>query len=137
MSDTVSVREVGLRDGLQMVKSQISTETKIVWCQKQAAAGFAEIEVTSFVPPKVIPQFADAPDVLQGALKIDGLLASVLVPNAKGASRAMDAGAQKITYVLSASEGIAKRTRIAPLAKASPLPVIYLMNAKHENWKAV
>lgn len=104
MSETVSIREVGLRDGLQMVKAQVPTDTKLDWCRRQAAAGFAEIEVTSFVPPKIIPQFADAVELLQGALQIDGLLASVLVPNTKGAKRAMDAGAQKITYVLSASE---------------------------------
>lgn len=106
--NTVTVREVGLRDGLQMVKSQIPTKTKIDWCQKQSSAGFVEIEVTSFVPPNVLPQFADAADVLHGALQIDGLLASVLVPNIKGALRAMDAGAQKITYVLSASEAHSK-----------------------------
>jgi hydroxymethylglutaryl-CoA lyase len=104
MTETVSIREVGLRDGLQMVSTQLPTKTKLDWCTAQAAAGFSEIEVTSFVPPAVMPQFADAADVLRGSLQIKGLLASVLVPNFKGALRAMDAGARKITYVLSASE---------------------------------
>ena len=104
MTETVSIREVGLRDGLQMVARLLPTEIKLDWCAAQAAAGFDEIEVTSFVPPSVMPQFSDAADVLTGALQIEGLLASVLVPNFKGALRAMDAGARKITYVLSASE---------------------------------
>lgn len=104
MTETASVREVGLRDGLQMVKAILPTKIKLDWCARQAAAGFGEIEVTSFVPASVIPQFADAAEVLAGALQIEGLLSSVLVPNLKGALRAMDAGAEKITYVISASE---------------------------------
>ncbi len=104
MTQSVSVREVGLRDGLQLITTVISTEIKGTWCAAQAAAGFGEIEVTSFVPPSVIPQFSDAPQVLADALKIDGLLATTLVPNLKGAIRAMACGAQKITFVLSASE---------------------------------
>lgn len=104
MTDHVSVREVGLRDGLQLVSTILPTETKLDWCREQAASGFKEMEVTSFVPPSILPQFSDATDVLTGALAIDGLLASTLVPNLKGAVRAMVAGARKITFVLSASE---------------------------------
>jgi len=101
---TVSVRETGLRDGLQMVATILPTETKIAWCRAQAASGFAEMEVTSFVPPSILPQYADASDVLAAANAVGGLLASVLVPNLKGAMRAMDRGARKINFVLSASE---------------------------------
>lgn len=104
MGDHVTVREVGLRDGLQLVKSVLETEIKLEWIRAQAAAGFREIEVTSFVPPSVLPQFADAGRVMQGALTIDGLTPSTLVPNLKGALRAIEAGAPKITFVLSASE---------------------------------
>ena len=104
MADTAIIREVGLRDGLQLVKDMLPTETKLEWCRLQAAAGFSEIEVTSFVPPSVIPQFADAAEVLAGAKTIPGLRASVLVPNLKGGTRAFDQGAEKITFVLSASE---------------------------------
>lgn len=103
MGETAVVREVGLRDGLQLVPDFVPTETKLDWCRLQAACGFGEMEVTSFVPAKVIPQFADAGDVLEGAQKIDGLKAAVLVPNVKGAFRAMDRGAQKINFVISAS----------------------------------
>jgi hydroxymethylglutaryl-CoA lyase len=104
MREYVSVREVGLRDGLQLVKSILDTDIKIQWCELQAACGFREMEVTSFVPPKVIPQFADAAEVLNSASKIPGLRAAVLVPNLKWGLRALDEGAEKITFVLSISE---------------------------------
>lgn len=104
MSDQASVREVGLRDGLQLVRTILPSVDKIDWCRRQAAAGFEESEVTSFVPPSVIPQFADAAETLAGAQRIEGLLASVLVPNLKGAVLALDGHARKITFVLSASE---------------------------------
>lgn len=104
MACDVSIREVGLRDGLQLVADIVLTETKLDWCRQQYEAGFTEIEVTSFVPPSVIPQFSDAGKVLAGAKKNKNLLASVLVPNLKGALLALDAGAKKITFVMSASE---------------------------------
>lgn len=104
MTTTVIIREVGLRDGLQLVRAVVPTKIKLQWCQQQAAAGFREIEVTSFVPPTLLPQFADAATVLSGALTIEGLDASVLVPNVKGADRAIAAGAGAINFVLSASE---------------------------------
>lgn len=104
MTDHVDVREVGLRDGLQLVQTILPAATKIEWARLQAKAGFTEIEVTSFVPPSVIPQFADAAEVLAGARKIEGLCASVLVPNLKGGIRAFDHAAEKVSMVLSASE---------------------------------
>ena len=103
-ADKVTIREVGLRDGLQMASTQVSTQVKLKWCKLQHEAGFQEMEVTSFVPPKLLPQFADAADVLSGAKQHQDLLVSVLVPNLKGAVLAMEAGAEKITFVLSASE---------------------------------
>jgi len=104
VADSVSIREVGLRDGLQLIATRLDTETKLAWIGAEAAVGFAEIEVTSFVPPAVLPQFADAAAVLSGSQAINGLLPSVLVPNFKGGMLAMDAGARKITLVLSVSE---------------------------------
>jgi hydroxymethylglutaryl-CoA lyase len=68
------------------------------------AAGLAEVEVTSFVPPSVVPQFADAAEVAQAAAGIDGLAVAALVPNLKGATRGFEAGVDKINFVLSASE---------------------------------
>ena len=104
MSDAVTVREVGLRDGLQLVKTRLDTHTKLDWIRAQSAAGFSEIEVTSFVPPSILPQFADAAEVMAGALALSDLLPTALVLNLKGARRAIEAGARKITFVLSASE---------------------------------
>ncbi|WP_282610911.1 hydroxymethylglutaryl-CoA lyase [Pelagibius sp. Alg239-R121] len=103
MTDQVTVREVGLRDGLQLIQQIVPANNKLDWCRDQVAAGFTEIEVTSFVPPSVIPQFADAAEVLEGAKAIAGLRAAVLVLNLKGALRAFDQGAEKIVFVLSAS----------------------------------
>jgi hydroxymethylglutaryl-CoA lyase len=104
MTDQAMVREVGLRDGLQLVKRTLPTDIKIEWCQTQAACGFKEMEVTSFVPPKVIPQFADAKSVLKAAQSIRSMRAAVLVPNLKWGLQALDHGAKKITFVLSVSE---------------------------------
>jgi hydroxymethylglutaryl-CoA lyase len=101
--ETVQVREVGLRDGLQMVRTILGSDRKLTWCARMVDAGCTQIEVTSFVPPKIVPQFADAVEVAAGALKIDGLHAAALVPNLKGAERAFEVGIRKIHYVLSAS----------------------------------
>jgi len=104
MRPRATIREVGPRDGLQLVKSFLATERKIAWCREEVAAGLKEVEVTSFVPPSVVPQFADAAEVAQAAVGIDGLAVAALVPNLKGATRGFDAGVDKINFVLSASE---------------------------------
>ncbi len=104
MREKVCVREVGLRDGLQMVATILPTERKIEWCFLAAKAGVTEIEVTSFVPAKVLPQFADAEEVVRAALAIGTIKPSALVPNLKGAERAFRLGLPQITYVLSASD---------------------------------
>lgn len=104
MRERAEIREVGPRDGLQMVKTILSTERKLQWCRCEADAGVRHIEVTSFVPASVVPQFADAADVARGTLELPGLQAAVLVPNLKGAQRAFEIGVPKVNYVLSASE---------------------------------
>ena len=104
MSERAEIREVGLRDGLQLVKTILSTEQKLEWCRRAAQAGVAEIEVTSFVPPKVVAQFVDADAVARGVTMIGGFTAAALVPNLRGAERAFETGIAKINYVLSASE---------------------------------
>jgi hydroxymethylglutaryl-CoA lyase len=105
MTANVIVREVGLRDGLQLVKSFVPTETKIAWLKAVAAAGVPEVEVTNFVPAKVIPQFADAAEVARAALDIQGPRMCALAPNRKGAENMLAAGIRKINFVLSVSEG--------------------------------
>lgn len=100
----VIVREVGMRDGLQSVATIVPTADKIRWCTAEHAAGVGEIEVASFVPPKLLPQLADAPEVVASALTLPGLEVTALVPNLKGVQRAAEAGVHKVNYVLSVSE---------------------------------
>lgn len=99
----VIVREVGLRDGLQIHPTFMPTESKIAWIQSEAAAGVSEIEVTSYVPAKLIPQFADAEEVTRSALTIAGLTVAALIPNSKGAERGLALGVNKLNFVMSVS----------------------------------
>lgn len=99
----VTIREVGLRDGLQSIARVLPTAQKLEWLRGAYDAGQREIEVSSFVPPRLLPQLADAGEVLAFALTLPGLVASVLVPNLKGAERAIDAGAPLMLLPLSAS----------------------------------
>jgi hydroxymethylglutaryl-CoA lyase len=105
----VHVCEVGLRDGLQNIQSFFPTDQKIEWIAAEAAAGVPEIEVCSFVPPKLIPQFQDARDVCAAALTVaeknPDLVISALTPNLKGAENGIAAGVHKLNYVTSVSEG--------------------------------
>lgn len=100
----VLISEVGPRDGLQSVSRTMPTEAKKHWLDALYAAGLREIEVTSFVPPKLMPQLADAAAVVAHALTLPGLVVVALVPNFKGAQAAMAAGVHKITIPSSASE---------------------------------
>ncbi len=104
MSEQAIAREVGLRDGLQSLARFIPTEVKKAWIDVEHAAGVREIEVTSLVPPKLIPQFTDSEDVVRHALSRPGLTVAVLIPNLKGAERGITLGAHKMNYVLSVSE---------------------------------
>ena len=104
MGEFVQIREVGPRDGLQLVGSILSADRKLAWCRRARDAGVSEIEVTSFVPPAVVPQFGDAAEVARGVVSLGGFVAGALVPNSKGAERAIEAGITKVNYVLSASE---------------------------------
>ena len=104
MSKFIRIREVGLRDGLQLSRTRISYETKIKWIKRQCEAGFREMEVTSFVPPSLLPQFSDAQKVVDEANKIEDLIPSVLVPNLKGGLNALKSHSKKILFVISASE---------------------------------
>jgi hydroxymethylglutaryl-CoA lyase len=99
----VAVREVGPRDGLQMIASFFPTTEKLAWIKAEAAAGVKEIEVTSLVPAKIAPQFADAAEVIEGALQIQGVMVAALVPNLRGAQRAIELGVHKINFVMSVS----------------------------------
>ncbi|MDM0110204.1 hydroxymethylglutaryl-CoA lyase [Variovorax sp. J22R24] len=97
------IREVGLRDGLQSIARVVPTAAKLEWIRDAYAAGQREIEVGSFVPPRLLPQLADTAEVLAFAKTLPGLRASVLVPNLKGAERAMECEAEFMLLPLSAS----------------------------------
>src|SRR3954465_9637872 len=103
--DRVAIREVGMRDGLQSIAEIMPTETKIAWLEAEYAAGVREIEVTSFVPPKLLPQLADAEAVVKHALTLPGLTVSALIPNSRGAERGLALGVHEMNFVLSVSEG--------------------------------
>src|SRR4051812_49659900 len=92
---SVLICEVGPRDGLQNAHHLMPTEAKKAWISALAAAGLREIEVGSFVPPKLIPAMADTADIVRHAVKIPGLKVVALAPNLKGFQRALEAGAHK------------------------------------------
>ncbi|CAA2103704.1 Hydroxymethylglutaryl-CoA lyase YngG [Variovorax paradoxus] len=97
------VREVGLRDGLQSIARVLPTARKLEWIRDAHAAGQREIEVGSFVPAHLLPQLADTAELLAFAKTLPGLFASVLVPNLKGAERAIAGEADLMVVPLSAS----------------------------------
>jgi hydroxymethylglutaryl-CoA lyase len=100
----VTICEVGPRDGFQIEPDFIPTDVKIEVVDRLSAAGLPRIEVTSFVHPKVVPQLRDAEEVMARIARRPGTRYSALVPNDKGAVRAVDAGVDEIHTVLSASE---------------------------------
>jgi hydroxymethylglutaryl-CoA lyase len=103
MPDSVSIREVGPRDGLQN-EAPVPTDAKVKLLDALGATGVRRIEAVSFVHPKAIPQMADADEVWQRAAKVPDVRYSALVPNSRGAQRALAAGFTEIEVVVSASD---------------------------------
>jgi hydroxymethylglutaryl-CoA lyase len=101
--EPVVVREVGLRDGLQILPRVLPTAHKLEWLRAAYDAGLREIEVGSFVPAKLMPQLADTAELVAFAKTLPGCRPSVLVPNLKGAERAIEVGAHALLLPLSAS----------------------------------
>ena len=100
----VVIREVGLRDGLQSIATTLPTTSKQAWIRDAYDAGLREIEVGSFVPARLLPQLADTAELVAFAKALPGLCVSVLVPNLKGAERAIECGADLLLVPLSASD---------------------------------
>lgn len=100
----ILVSEVGPRDGLQSISRVMPLEAKKRWIAAEAAAGVREIEVGSFVPPSLLPQMADTAELVAFARTIAGLNVVALVPNAKGAARAAEAGVHAMSMPFSMSE---------------------------------
>jgi len=105
MGEHVIICEVGPRDGLQNAKGIMPTAVKQRWIAAMAAAGTAEIEVGSFVSPKLIPQMADTDAIVRDALRHPALTVVALVPNLRGAQTAYAAGAHRISIPISVSVG--------------------------------
>ena len=99
----ILISEVGPRDGLQSVNAVMPTADKFRWLDALHASGIREIEVASFVPARLLPQMADAAEVVRHAIGLPGLTVMALVPNRRGAEAALQAGAQKLTVPVSAS----------------------------------
>lgn len=104
MSTDVIVCEVGPRDGLQMAKGVMPTAVKLRWIDAMAKAGLPDMEVGSFVPPRLIPQMADTEEIVRHTVTVPGLKTIVLVPNLKGAQRAYAPGARHLVIPVSVSD---------------------------------
>jgi hydroxymethylglutaryl-CoA lyase len=100
----VAIYEVGPRDGLQNEARMVPTADKIAFIDALSATGLGQIEITSFVSPKWIPQLGDAADVARGIRQVDGVRYSALVPNKRGLDNAIAAGMKEVAVFLSASE---------------------------------
>ncbi|EKS67075.1 MULTISPECIES: hydroxymethylglutaryl-CoA lyase [Caballeronia] len=100
----ILISEVGPRDGLQSIRSVMPTSAKLEWISALAAAGLKEIEVGSFVPPKLLPQMADIREVVAHALSIPDLRVAVLAPNLRGSQSAFEAGVHKVTLPVSVTD---------------------------------
>ncbi|EME43723.1 hypothetical protein DOTSEDRAFT_79729 [Dothistroma septosporum NZE10] len=115
------ILEVGPRDGLQNVKTQIPTDVKVELIQRLAAAGVRNIEATSFVPPKWIPQLADQRQVMKALgpwAEKQNVELPVLVPNMRGLDNAIEAGAKSIEIFASATEGFSKANQNSSVEQA-------------------
>lgn len=129
MAEHVEIFEVGPRDGLQNEARFIPTSEKIALIDTLGQAGFARIEVASFVSPKWVPQMADGAQVLAGITRVPGVRYAALTPNLKGFERAIAAGADEIAIFGAASEGFSRANinasiaqslaRFAPVAEAA------------------
>ena len=106
---SVTIVEVGPRDGLQNESAQISTDDKVAYVDRLSAAGLREIEVSAFVSPKWIPQLADATDVFSRIVRKPGTRYSALVPNMAGLERAITAGVTDVAIFAAASETFSRK----------------------------
>jgi hydroxymethylglutaryl-CoA lyase len=124
-ADRVILREVGLRDGLQLVKKFPSTEAKQRWVRDEYAAGVRHFEVGSFLPARTFPQFADVRDIVRTVAELPGAHGIVQALNERGVNEALASGVGEIASVVSATEehsqANANRSREAAIANVKRL----------------
>ena len=138
---SVKVKEVGPRDGLQAESAILSTEDKLRLIDCLADAGLREIEASSFVHPEAIPPLADAEAVFAGLARRPGVVYSAIVPNEKGAERAVEAGADEVQVFLAATESynqnnvqmsveesLQQATRIAEIVRGAGTPFVAVLS---------
>ena len=114
----VLITEVGPRDGLQNEKQPVSTDVKLDLCERLLAAGVRQLEATSFVSPKWVPQMADAAAVMKRLTRPAGATVSVLIPNMKGFEAALAAGADEVVIFAAASEAFSMRNINCSIAES-------------------
>jgi hydroxymethylglutaryl-CoA lyase len=141
MSD-IRIVEVGPRDGLQTEKAFIPTDAKIAFVDALSESGLSEIEVSSFVSPKWVPQLSDAAEVFAGIQRRTGVTYSALVPNEIGLERAVAARVDKVAVFTAASETFSRKNtnasivesveRFQPIVRDSPVQIrAYVSTAFH------
>ena len=117
----IILREVGLRDGLQLVKTFPSTSAKQRWIREEYAAGVRHFEVGSFLPAKTFPQFVDVRDIVATVASLPGAHGVALALNERGVNEALETGVAEIASVVSATEehsqANANRSRESAIAK--------------------
>ena len=116
-SPSIRITEVGPRDGLQNEALTISTDVKVAFIDLLSACGFSEIEVSSFVSAKWIPQLGDAPEVFKRIHRKPGIIYSALVPNERGLDGALEAKVDKIAVFTAASETFSRKNTNASIAE--------------------
>lgn len=109
MDRDVIISEVGPRDGLQSIARTMPLAGKIRWIRALAEAGVPEIEIGSFVSPKLLPQMADTGELAREAIRLSGVGILALVPNLKGAERAFSAGVPRVSVPVSVSESHSRK----------------------------
>lgn len=121
MREKVKVVDVTARDGLQNEPKPVSTQEKLALIDKLVQAGVTDIQATSFVHPKWVPQMADAEAVAAGLKKYSGIKFSALVPNMKGYERAVAAGIRHMEFVIAASESFNRKNLNRSMAESLKL----------------
>ncbi|MGE7472325.1 hydroxymethylglutaryl-CoA lyase [Bosea sp. NPDC003192] len=117
-ADSVTIVEVGPRDGLQNEKAEIATADKLALINRLADAGLSCIEATAFVSPRWVPQMADHGAVMRGVDRRPSVIYSALVPNEKGAEAALAAGAQALAVFTAASESFCRKNTNCSVAES-------------------
>lgn len=118
LPQSIRLVEVGLRDGLQSVPEPLETAEKVELVRLLIDAGVREIEAVSFAHPKVLPQLADAAEVMAAVPRVAGVRYRGLAPNYRGAERAVDCGLDELVVVVSVDEEISRRNQRLSVAEA-------------------